>query len=195
MRPAYGGVSQIHVAGRGRKLALFRAFHRPVQPLHIRRLFPNISVLPSLALFRTFAPAGPAVRARIGFVWHHRTRLQNGVGAKLGLFSAVAPTCRVGLAPPTPLCGCRLALFRTFGRTGARCRDPNWLCFAPLDLVAGWSRSQIGFVSHDGPQPPLTSNIKLHTSNFFLSHTPPLIAAVLHESDRKNGWRHQQKSL
>ena len=52
----------------------------------------------------------------IGFVWHvcpQGPRSAPPGRAELGSFGAMAPACRVGLAPPIPLRGCKLASFRT----------------------------------------------------------------------------------
>jgi hypothetical protein len=71
--------------------------------------------------------------------------------AELGLFGALAPTWRVGLAPPIPPRGCKLGSFCTFGGGGALSPGPNWVRFAHFHspgtrLTCRLGR--IGFVLH-----------------------------------------------
>jgi hypothetical protein len=116
-----------------------------------------------LALFRTIRLCGDSAlaarRRQIGFVSHISLSRDPGLPpgrVELGSFGAIAPTGRVGLAPPIPLGGCKLGSFRTFDRAKlglfvqparaspsggpqaflnpqSKIRNPqwkNWLCFA-----------------------------------------------------------------
>jgi len=103
--PRIGFVSRSGVSRRCRtigpagKLALF------VQEVS------GLANCPELGSFCTIGPP-------IGFVWHdcpsQGPRLPAG-RAELGLFGAIVPACRVGLTPPIPPGGRKLALFRTTG--------------------------------------------------------------------------------